>query len=62
MFVGKLLAKQDGDVLREGDRAFVQALTETQVAERRHFGAASMKRMPMPSLAAGEETLLMAIA
>jgi hypothetical protein len=29
--VGKLLARQDGDVLREGVRVLVQALMETEV-------------------------------
>jgi len=32
-FVGKLLAEQDGDVLREGIRVLAQALMESEVAE-----------------------------
>jgi len=60
--VGKLFAKQDGDVLREGARVLAQALMETEVAKRRHLSAASMKRVLTPALAAGEEKPLMAIA
>ncbi len=33
-FVGKLLAEQDGDVLREGVRVLAQTLMEAEVSSR----------------------------